>query len=207
MQTDLTRDQKLQKQQNENYDLKLQQIKEANGEADPDLIVANMNKAYKIKAAEQNYVHVKLVHKTHNERAKSYDVSEKIDQYHERDFEKMVNAGAFGLFDEVEVIHHPKEKEYTAAQLKPNQLDIDKKTVDTDPNAVSLKEKKLAQKEKEVSKRLDEIEKKDAERDALWTKLNEENAKKQKELDDLIAKQKEALAAAEKKNTTGNPGA
>jgi len=190
---DLTRDQKLHRQQSENIALREEQKRIANGEAEDDLIPANMNEKFKIRRLEENFVHVRIATKTLNDREKRFDTVEKVDVYHERTFDQMVNQGAFGLFDEVEVIHHPKNKEYTKEQLKPNNLDIDKKTVDV--VGTPLKDKQLAKKQAELDNKIKAIDEQTAQRNEAWEtaqkqmkQQQEENEKKSRELDELLAK-------------------
>jgi hypothetical protein len=215
---DLTRDQKLHKQQNENAELREQQKRIANGEEDEDLVEANINKEYKIKRLELNYVHVLIATRTLNDREKRFDEVKRVDVYHERMFDQMVNQGAFGLYDEVEVIHHPKRKEYTLTQLKPNQLDVNKQTVDM-AASTPLKEKQLAKKQAEIDRKAETLEAETKRRNEAWDAAQKSMEEKQKQLDDLIAQAKNQVETGKKNKAkdgetpagtttgTGDPGA
>lgn len=196
MYTELTRDQKLHKQVSDNNALKEEQKRIANGERDADTIPANIDDTRKINKLEENYVHVLLINKMHNENTKSYENVEKVDLYHSRDFEQLVNSGAFNLFDEVRVIHHPEKKEYTQAQLKPNSLDVTKTKL-PEPAGTSLKEKQLA-------KQKAELEQTTKQRDEDW-KSAQESIQKEREQLKKDQEELQALLAEARKNKAQAP--
>lgn len=85
------------------------ELQEQQLNGDVELVAANGDDdEYEIPMHEQHLIHVRLVVKTNNPGAKSYDVTNNVQQLSVVDFEQMEKSGSLDQFDAVEILHDPR---------------------------------------------------------------------------------------------------
>lgn len=187
-QADLTRDQKMSRQTSELHNLREKQILVKAGQLDEDWAQANRTCTIKdpgvnvsrVRALEaQGYVHVFTRTRNLSMDQKQFINEDKIVKIHAREFDRRVKDGAFTAYDDVEVIHDPRNGAPTTYALKPDQVNVDepiksdrkatealaKETARLEKVDAHLKERtlKLSQAEKDLQDREAELNKKEQE--------------------------------------------
>jgi len=105
---DLTKEQKMMKQSSELNELKRNQILATEGHDTIEYVEANRKTGCKIRALEQNYVHLQVLEKHLNADMKTFTENVSILKIHAREFDRRVKEGAFKTYDKVEIIHDPR---------------------------------------------------------------------------------------------------
>jgi len=194
-QMDLTRDQKIARQSSELRALREQQIAEASGEAEPDLVPANRKPEFKIRRIEADgFVHVFTRIKNLSQDQKNFINEDRIIPIHAREFDKRVKDGAFTTYDEVEVIHDPRKNAPKSYEMKPEQLDVNKAA-----SAPKADGKEVARKAQQIEKefeRLSKIHDSQIEREKAIAAKEAEIAAREKALQEAEAKPTAATVTA-----------
>lgn len=158
---DLTRDQKQSRQMDELAKLQAQQ---QNGEL--EMVGGNRNSKYDVRQIEaDNYVHVAVKNRHYDEANNRMQEDSRIVKVHNRDFDRMVNSGAFNVYSEVEVIHDARKDAPKKYNLKP-QFVTESMKDQTPQDAVNklgdknvgLREQELAKREQELDNRIASLE-------------------------------------------------
>jgi hypothetical protein len=156
----LSKEQKQSIQADALLDLKRKQIDALNGGKPMDMITANRNSKFQIRELESGYVHVRTITKHLNSDQKSFTDEIIVHAIHAREFDRRVNEGAFHVFDDVEVIHDPRENAPRDYVLKPVNLLIDAAGPRADSPNVAAREKHLQAKEVKITQANEELAKK-----------------------------------------------
>lgn len=189
-----TRDEKLAKQQDE-----IQDLRDRQNAGDIDKVTANRNSKYKIsELEEEGYVHVATRIKDLNPDQKSFTNRDAVLSIHKGEFDRKVKEGYFQLFDEVEVIHDPRENAPDSYVLKPATLSTEapkglpSAELNERVNKLKGREKELNEAGKAIEKRQKELAGIHSTLSNREQELNEREAKL-KSLDDELAAKKAEL--------------
>jgi hypothetical protein len=88
------------------------------------MITANRDKNFKIPKTEEGYVHCLLTTKNVGADMKSLVEQTKTDAYHADRFDVLVEQGAFQAFDDVKIIHDPRDGyENKVYSFKPEKIE------------------------------------------------------------------------------------
>lgn len=118
------------------------------------------------------YVHVFVREKHVDINSKSINNIDKVIAMHKNEFDRKVNEGYFQLYDQVEIIHDPRDesKDYTDSDLRPGKSRIDPGPLRPERKLGADLQKKatdLAKKEADLKSREADLAKREA---ALNTK-------------------------------------
>lgn len=194
--TTTSKDQKINLQQDRIHALKSAQI---NGER--EMIEANINPKYKIDKQSAGFVHILTRIKHLNPATKGYNNEDRVVKIHASEFDRRAAQGAFKTYDELEIIHDPRENRPASQEgylklMKPDHVNIIEAQSKNVDRAVVDQAKHLAKKEdelKSIAKGLDDTK---ATLDQKESDLAQREAELNKRLEQLKAFEATAGAPA-----------
>jgi hypothetical protein len=164
MEVSTSRDQKMLKQQDQIDELRKKQSEVGLNQL--PTVTANRNANYKVRQDEADrYVHVRTRNKHYQSATKSFQFEDRIIPIHKNEFDRKVKEDYFSGYDEVEVIHDPREGASAKYAIK------------TKSDGAKSSEPVKQSDNSELNERVQALRKKEAELLAKQTEFEEREAK------------------------------